>query len=220
MPRWRVVSLVAFLLIVTVIVASAGGGRKAPAPPAPLGPATIGPVSPPTLAPYRPAAPLTGRCGVERWDVKTGTDTGARSVDATPHPATISQLDALAPPAAPAGRLAPVETTVFQVKAILTDYKVEADRDEHLALLDPNGGGTLIAEIPSPSCVGTSSAFAEAIAMARADFDARFTATGSYRRTSVPVTVTGVGFFDRVHGQRGVAVNGIELHPVLSITFG
>jgi hypothetical protein len=35
----------------------------------------------------------------------------------------------------------------------------------------------------------------------------------------VPVTVTGVGFFDRIHGQTGVAPNGIELHPVLDIQF-
>lgn len=35
-----------------------------------------------------------------------------------------------------------------------------------------------------------------------------------------PVTITGVGFFDRVHDQTGVAMkNGIELHPVLAIEF-
>jgi hypothetical protein len=32
--------------------------------------------------------------------------------------------------------------------------------------------------------------------------------------------VRGVGFFDKIHGQTGVARNGIELHPVLSIAFG
>jgi hypothetical protein len=31
-------------------------------------------------------------------------------------------------------------------------------------------------------------------------------------------TVTGVGFFDVIHGQTGVAPNGIELHPVLGFT--
>ena len=36
---------------------------------------------------------------------------------------------------------------------------------------------------------------------------------------SVPVTVTDVGFFDVLHGQEGVARNGIELHPVLMIDF-
>jgi hypothetical protein len=35
-----------------------------------------------------------------------------------------------------------------------------------------------------------------------------------------PATITGVGFFDRVHGQTGVALkNGIELHPILAIEF-
>ena len=35
-----------------------------------------------------------------------------------------------------------------------------------------------------------------------------------------PVTITGVGFFDRVHDQTGVAFkNGIELHPILAIEF-
>ena len=29
-------------------------------------------------------------------------------------------------------------------------------------------------------------------------------------------TITGVAFFDDLHRQRGVAPNGIELHPLLS----
>jgi hypothetical protein len=34
------------------------------------------------------------------------------------------------------------------------------------------------------------------------------------------VRITGVGFFDRVHGQMGVSqLNGIELHPVLKVEF-
>jgi hypothetical protein len=35
---------------------------------------------------------------------------------------------------------------------------------------------------------------------------------------AVPVHVTGIGFFDFIHGQTGVAPNGVELHPVLSIS--
>ncbi len=37
---------------------------------------------------------------------------------------------------------------------------------------------------------------------------------------NAPVTVTGVGFFDFLHGQTGVAPNGIELHSVLDVQFG
>jgi len=33
------------------------------------------------------------------------------------------------------------------------------------------------------------------------------------------VRITGVGFFDYIHGQHGVAPNGIELHPVLGVAF-
>ncbi len=39
------------------------------------------------------------------------------------------------------------------------------------------------------------------------------------KNPSIPVTVTGIAFFDKIHGQEGVADNGIELHPLLSISF-
>jgi hypothetical protein len=38
------------------------------------------------------------------------------------------------------------------------------------------------------------------------------------QKASVRAAITGVGFFDRVHNQDGVATtNGIELHPVVEI---
>ncbi len=36
-------------------------------------------------------------------------------------------------------------------------------------------------------------------------------------RKTITVRVTGVVFFDRIHGQDGVAPNGVELQPVLGI---
>ena len=33
------------------------------------------------------------------------------------------------------------------------------------------------------------------------------------------IRVTGLGFFDYFHLQRGVALNAIELHPVLNVEF-
>ncbi|HET9096986.1 MAG TPA: hypothetical protein VFN37_10015, partial [Candidatus Baltobacteraceae bacterium] len=38
-------------------------------------------------------------------------------------------------------------------------------------------------------------------------------------KSGIVVDVTGVAFFDALHGQTGVAPNGIEIHPVLSIDF-
>jgi len=41
--------------------------------------------------------------------------------------------------------------------------------------------------------------------------------SSSFKSCSARVEITGVGFFDFLHGQTGVAPNGIELHPVLAI---
>ena len=172
-------------------------------------------------------APLHAQqhCGKERWSVKTGTDSDVGSVNiASPQNTTIAQLVGLTPPnPIPANnRFGPTENTVFVVNATLTDYKMEGgskgDSDYHLVLQDDQGR-TMVAEIPSPTCVGDGSPFAAQIANARAEFDGQFTATTSFQTANIPVQVTGVGFFDFAHGQNGAAPNVIELHPVLDIVF-
>jgi hypothetical protein len=173
------------------------------------------------LASTFPPQTLAQSCGKERWSVKTGSDGTAGQVAlANPQPAAISDLIAITPPnPLPKNtRFDPTENTVFVVNATLTDYKVESDSDYHLVIMDDQGN-TMIAEIPSPSCVDSSSPFAAQIANARSQFDAAFTATPSFQTANVPVQITGVGFFDFFHNQHGVAPNVIELHPVLDIQF-
>src|SRR5947209_5670853 len=161
------------------------------------------------------------QCGVERWSVKTGTDPDAGLVNlSSTTPTQISSLTALpAPSPIPANnRVQPTETTVWVINATLQQYKLESDSDYHL-VLDDGTGHTMIAEIPAPSCVGAGSPFASGISHARSQFDARFTATTSFQTANIPVQVTGIGMFDFLHGQTGVAPNGIELHPVIDIIF-
>lgn len=163
----------------------------------------------------------SGHCGVERWSVKTGTDPDAHLVDLTnPVPQTISYLDSLTPPGSPPlnARVQPTETTTFVVDATLVEYKLEGDSDYHLVLKDAQGN-TMIAEIPDPVCVGATSPFAPGIQNARSEFDAKYTATTSFQTANIPVELKAVGFFDFLHGQTGVAPNGIELHPVIDIVF-
>ena len=165
---------------------------------------------------------LNGSCGVERWSVKTGTDADAGLINLqSTTQTTIAALTSLpAPGTLPANnRVQPTETTVFQLQATLTEYKLESDSDYHLVLSD-GSGNTMISEIPSPACVGASSVLLPGIQNARSEFDAKYTATSSFQTANVPVIVTGVGFFDFLHGQTGVAPNGIELHAVLDVQFG
>jgi len=164
---------------------------------------------------------LFAQCGVERWSVKTGTDADVGLVNL--NSSTNTTIAALRAPAAPNpipanNRVSPWETTVWVVNATMTLYKLESDSDYHIVIQD-SSGNTMITEIPSPSCVGAGSPFLPGITNARNEFNAKFTATTSFQTANIPVKVTGVGMFDFLHGQTGVAPNGIELHPILDIVF-
>jgi hypothetical protein len=166
-------------------------------------------------------ATLFAQCGVERWSIKTGTDSGAGSINlGSATSTTIANLRGFAAPnPIPSNsRVSPVETTQWVINATLTQYKLESDSDYHLVLSD-SSGRTMIVEIPSTSCVGAGSPFFAGIQNARAEFNARFTATTSFKTANIPVQIKGIGMFDFLHGQTGVAPNGVELHPVLDIIF-
>ena len=108
------------------------------------------------------------------------------------------------------------------VQGILTVIKLEKDDDYHLVLsdpADPSGETTMIVESPDPSCAEGSAVFDRIVAV-RQHIDTFFRGPIQRKRAeSIPVTVTGVLFFDPLHGQEGVAPNGIELHPILDIRF-
>jgi hypothetical protein len=164
---------------------------------------------------------LAQSCGVERWSVKTGTDADVGKVNLSSQSSNtiLTMRGWTAPNPIPANnRVSPFETTVWVLNATLTQYKLEGDSDYHLVLSDASGN-TLIAEIPLPACVGSGSPFLSGITNARTELNARFTPTTSFQTANIPVRIVGVGMFDFLHGQTGVAPNGIELHPVLDIIF-
>jgi hypothetical protein len=161
------------------------------------------------------------QCGGERWSVKTGTDLDVGLVNLTsPTSTTLSYLTSLVTPASipDNNRIQPTETTLWVINATLKQYQKQADSDYHLLLVD-GAGRQMIAEIVSPNCVAPSSPFSAGIARARAQFNAKFTATSALKSANVPVQITGVGFFDFATGQIGRAPNGIELHPIIDIIF-
>ena len=161
------------------------------------------------------------QCGVERWSVKTGTDQDVGLVNlGSKTSTTIASLSAItAPNPIPDGRrVQPTEITVWVLNATLKKYVRAYDSDYHMVLAD-DAGHTMIAEIPDPGCVGPGSPLAAGLAHARAQFDAVFTANTSFQNADVPVQITGVGFFDYLEGQEGVAPNGVELHPIIDIIF-
>jgi hypothetical protein len=166
------------------------------------------------------SAPLASACGKERWSVKTATDKDAAKVQEAPTPGTINQLRQIAAPInpnlRPDSRYSPTELTTYEVTGYITLIKAEADQDYHIVLAD-DAGRTMIVESTHPDCA-LKSRFKVEIDQVRATLDQTFKGPITKPiKTKNLVTVTGVGFFDHIHSQTGVAPNGIELHPILQV---
>ena len=185
-------------------------------PPVDSGPPIIKPV----CTTYVP--PALGMCASERWPVKVGTDSAACTIDLTPSLTTIGDLRALKAPGTypTSSRIAPTEETVFLLRDVtLVEYKQETDLDYHLVIQDSTGR-TMIAEIPDPGCLPSSGPWYSMVQAVRTAFNAKFPVSSSFRTVSATVSLKGIGFFDVMHGQTGVAPNGIELHPVIGFCTG
>jgi hypothetical protein len=195
-------------------------------------PRTLGAAALPLLAGVLQAqpAPACGtRCGSERWPVKTLSDDDRRRVRLTPESTTVGGLASFTPPPPrerkARRRVPPVELQVYRVHARLVAWKREAeDHDLHLVIADPdNPLEHMVAEVPDVACAGVcASRHVTEIRAARRALVAHLGAAPTRITcfTEGPlVQITGVGFFDRKHGQAGLAPNGVELHPVLAVTF-
>ncbi len=166
-------------------------------------------------------------CGTERWAVKTLSDEGVGCVDFRPKPTTISWLVSQPIPerVSDGSRANPAECQVWQVTGKLVEFKKEDDGDFHIVLEDPTlPKTTMVVEIPDAGCQGACAGSHESeIAQARDTFIRTFglpTHRFHIVQETTVVTVTGVAFFDFKHRQRGLAANGIELHPVIGFKLG
>lgn len=163
------------------------------------------------------AVPLLAECDAVRTEVRVAADVDAARIATLPLPASIDALRNLpAPrPLPQQHRVDPVETTTYSVTATLLEYAGSGDDDRQLVLAD-EAGRTIIATIPGAPCAG-GSPFAAAIERARTEFDSRFPPAAAFRPGGVAVEISGIGFFDFLQDQRGLAPNGFALRPVTSI---
>ena len=151
------------------------------------------------------------QCGIQRWPVKILRDKDRAMVDFKPADATVTALNNLKRNtiAQYDRRAKDEELRVYRVRARLVAIRNETDSDLHLVIAEPDQPHvTMIAEIPAPFCA-IGSGHEGDYETARAD--ARGIPLDSL------IEIEGVGFFDTVHSQTGVARNGFELHPVLKI---
>jgi hypothetical protein len=156
--------------------------------------------------------------GSERWDVKTLTDPGASKVDYKHiRLASITDLVILTP--GQIGNTTPRHGAEFGVVAVtcsVSYWKYEADSDIHIVMNDLKyPSTTMIAEIPSPNCeVAKQSKFVDSFSNSKRAF-LTFKKTAHTIQPGI-YEITRVIFFDKLHGQTGLAIpSGVELHPIL-----
>jgi hypothetical protein len=155
----------------------------------------------------------------ENWPFKIGTDAEVDAVDLRPVPTTIDALRAVTNPGRPRRRVRPVEVTTFILRDVeLREFQRAPDGDVHMVLADEHGH-TMIAEAAPPFCTDAGSPWRPRITAVRriVDREIPMAFLGWPRRT---ISLAGVGYLDTIHGQPGVAPNGIEVHPISSICFG
>lgn len=158
-------------------------------------------------------------CGVERWSIKTCIDADTTHVNfGLILPSTIAYQRSLpVQPSLPPNNRLPLEDTVFQIDCRLARFKLEADGDVHCVIV--SGTDSMVSEICDPTCPGisTTSRYGQLLAL-RSWFVGTYNPTSSWQYPNVMVRITGVGFYDFLHGQIGIPPNGREIHPILTMS--
>ncbi len=159
-------------------------------------------------------------CSSWRSDVKTLSDPDRRDVNFNARSTSVQSLRRVDPPStlsAQTSRLGGVESRVHQVSAQVVEARTTRDGTIHLVIAarnDPND--TMIVQFPADRCVDSSFRRPEMRRARSQLLDACGPIPSGFTGLTGNVVIRGVGFWDEARGQRGVAPNGLELHPVLS----
>lgn len=177
---------------------------------------------------FRTQANAQGRSEGGRLPVKRGTDPGAGSVAMHPQRTTVEEILKAQRPADLAGdlstpayqnkRISPLETTVWTVKAKITEIVLRPDGDFYMVIQGDTGARTVI-ELPDPKLC-TGSKFIKQITLTRKKLDVMFHPTAQPQKVDYTAELTGVGFFGygrAARGTTGPVSNGARLMPLLDI---
>jgi len=173
--------------------------------------------------PVPPSGPIPGlECGVERWSVKTLSDSNASRVDlASVQTTTVRALNERASHCngGPDSRTYAEEFAVYEVVGRITYVAPQDDRDYHVVLADPaDASYTIVTEVADVACQGAiRSPHRGVLEAARNAFIALLGTRSPSSLVGTRVRVRGVGFYDFSHGQIGRARNCMELHPILGV---
>jgi len=177
-----------------------------------------------------------------RISIKRATDEAAAHIDLKPRETTVEGMLQMSRPSDLAGdlstpnyqnkRIAPFETTVWKVKAKITEIILRPDGDFYMTI-ESEGGARTVVEVPDPKLCPDSKVLKQ-LQKLRAMLEAKFHPSAEPQKVDLKAQITGIGFFG-YQGRRtpppattGVTTpptparpqtNGARLMPGLDIKF-
>ena len=175
-------------------------------------------LSAPGRAHAAPAVTPGPWCGGTLWKLMTLSDSGRSSVKWTPAAATVNDIANMAAPAkAPATRSTPFQKQVWQVSAVVDQYRVASNGEIVLVLFDIANSKYMDAYLPNPKCLSKTARGRGEMITARTAFGRCPAPTVGWQPLGTTVQVTGVGFWNPLHTTKGALPTGAELRPVTGL---
>jgi hypothetical protein len=179
--------------------------------------------------PDTPVLPSPGaaRAPVFRWKERSGADPDAYLVKDEPVRTTVEELAAKPRPADSEnptgvrtlqdGRAEGVERTIYELEAAILASRRERQTGAFTLKLQGETGQTMPAECVDPELVDQESRWATQIAEVYNEVAEVLKPGPTWAGESRRARLTGIGFFNRLHGKTGEAPNGVQLTPVIRI---
>ena len=197
MVKVQRVVLVSSLLIACAVALSAPGGAFA-----------------------APAQAPGAWCGGTLWKLMTLSDSGRASVKWAPAVSSVADIANVAAPGKnPSTRTTPFQKQVWQVSAVVDQYRIASNGEVVLVLFDPKSGKYMDAYVPNPQCLSKTSRGRGEMLAARTAVSHCPKLTTAWQPLGAAVEVSGVGFWNPSHATKGALTTGAELRPVVALKF-
>ena len=157
-------------------------------------------------------------CGGLEWRLMTLSDADRQKVVWSPQQTTVGDLAKLAAPGRnPTRRTTSFQRHVWQLTAVVANYRVASNGEIVLVLFDIGSSTYMDAYLPNPQCLSKQTRGRAQILAARKTVTQDCEpVTKQWQTLGATVRVSGVGFWNPVRTTKGALANGAELRPLIS----
>ena len=157
-------------------------------------------------------------CGGSLWKLMTLSDSARSAVTWSPSATSIADVAKIAAPAkVPAARTTPFQKQMWQVTAVVDQYRMQSNGEIALVLFDVGTSTYMNAYLPNPKCLSKTSRGRGEMLAARTALGSCPAPAAGWTPLGATIQVAGVGFWNPVRTTKGGLPTGAELRPVTGL---